>query len=685
MRCHCRVGGVGLRPDAPATRVLAFGAPACPERNVRRARAARRGGALRWRRTSRSTCSSTSRRRPRGPPPTSAITRARPSRFDADTHARAGGCRPGHDVSWPQCNDELPDESAFAIIGVNRGRPFSQNDCFVGQLEWAGRDGRLLPQHRQPRPGSSSSSGRADAAAPRHTGATRRRQHDCAYRVRLERRGRWLRPRARRLHRSRMDRCRRRSRSRPRHLVARRRDRQQLARRPTAERLGAAGRGRLPRVDGCRRSRLLLDAAALVARDAQHRRLRRLSRLARRRPQRGTRPRSMRATRRSPAASCAWSSGSRTASTPTCAANPPPASPVGASAHRPRELGLPASEGWRAIMRALAPGRDVPMPPLTRALRAASVAVLAAALLAAAFASPAAAATTPSNPTVAPPGGTTASVFTFSVSVVADNAVEVTAEVSDGTTVSLSHFSGSAPDGTYRGSVSLPAGTWTVTFVADGPGGGSNDDSIALPTPIIVLPGGPPPTPAPTPTATATPTPTPTSPPTPRPPTPTPRPATPGATPAPAPGDTPAPTDPGASPTAGGPARPPRPRAPCSRPRRARPTGRRPLIHRPRSSLRAASGTVVWGPGPGSSSGSRWPGRAPPSSACSTRDAGAWPARGWAPRPAHPACPRRSGPMSRSRAARAGRTGWRAPGCPPPRCRTSSSWRRPPCGPAPAG
>jgi hypothetical protein len=160
-----------------------------------------------------------------------------------------------------------------------------------------------------------------------------------------------------------------------------------------------------------------------------------------------------------------------------------------------------------------------------------------------ALASTVAAATVLSNPNVTPAVGMTATAFTFAVGVIASGPLAVTAEVSDGTTVQLAVVSGSATNCTYAGSASLPAGTWTVTFVADGQGTGGNDDAIDLPTPIVVTPGGPPP---PTPTATQTPTPTaiptPTATaratPTPRP-NPTPRPGTPGPTPTPAPGATP--------------------------------------------------------------------------------------------------------------------------------------------------
>ena len=61
----------------------------------------------------------------------------------------------GIDVSWPQCDDELPDSFGFAIVGVNRGRTFSENQCLEQQLEWAGRDADLYLNTGNPGPDHS--------------------------------------------------------------------------------------------------------------------------------------------------------------------------------------------------------------------------------------------------------------------------------------------------------------------------------------------------------------------------------------------------------------------------------------------------------------------------------------------------------------------------------------------------
>lgn len=43
----------------------------------------------------------------------------------------------GADVSWPQCGGTLPDNAAFAVVGVNGGTPRTGNPCLGMQLAWA--------------------------------------------------------------------------------------------------------------------------------------------------------------------------------------------------------------------------------------------------------------------------------------------------------------------------------------------------------------------------------------------------------------------------------------------------------------------------------------------------------------------------------------------------------------------
>ena len=49
----------------------------------------------------------------------------------------------GWDISWPQCtaagstSSRLPEGGAFSVVGLNRGRPFADNECFAEQWAWA--------------------------------------------------------------------------------------------------------------------------------------------------------------------------------------------------------------------------------------------------------------------------------------------------------------------------------------------------------------------------------------------------------------------------------------------------------------------------------------------------------------------------------------------------------------------
>jgi hypothetical protein len=51
--------------------------------------------------------------------------------------APEAGPEVGVDVSYPQCDTDLPDERAFAVVGVNGGIATIGNPCLAEQLEWS--------------------------------------------------------------------------------------------------------------------------------------------------------------------------------------------------------------------------------------------------------------------------------------------------------------------------------------------------------------------------------------------------------------------------------------------------------------------------------------------------------------------------------------------------------------------
>lgn len=68
---------------------------------------------------------------------------------------------PGHDISYPQCGKQVPDASAFQIVGVNSGKVFTANPCLgagdqPSQLEWAGREAAFYMNTGNPGPDLSS-------------------------------------------------------------------------------------------------------------------------------------------------------------------------------------------------------------------------------------------------------------------------------------------------------------------------------------------------------------------------------------------------------------------------------------------------------------------------------------------------------------------------------------------------
>ena len=51
----------------------------------------------------------------------------------------------GYDVSHPQCGTDLPDDAAFAVVGVNGGLATRANPCLAEQLEWAAGSSGTVP------------------------------------------------------------------------------------------------------------------------------------------------------------------------------------------------------------------------------------------------------------------------------------------------------------------------------------------------------------------------------------------------------------------------------------------------------------------------------------------------------------------------------------------------------------
>ena len=123
--------------------------------------------------------------------------------------------------------------------------------------------------------------------------------------------------------------------------------------------------------------------------------------------------------------------------------------------------------------------------------------------------------------TVTPTMGTTATLFQFSVHFVGtatDEAIAVSVSVAGGS-YALAKVSGTPRNGTWTRSMTLPAGSWTVTYHSTSTGG--TNPSFPVQGQVVVTAPTPPPTPsptiAPTPRPTATPGPGATARPTPRP------------------------------------------------------------------------------------------------------------------------------------------------------------------------
>ena len=63
----------------------------------------------------------------------------------------------GYDISYPQCGQSMSDAFVgFAIIGLNNGRPFTQNPCFASQWKWARTHGGVAVYVNLSDPGSGT-------------------------------------------------------------------------------------------------------------------------------------------------------------------------------------------------------------------------------------------------------------------------------------------------------------------------------------------------------------------------------------------------------------------------------------------------------------------------------------------------------------------------------------------------
>ena len=97
---------------------------------------------------------------------------------------RPGGGNPklrGYDISYPQCGGAYPTNVAFAIVGVNGGRVFSQNQCLADQLRWGG-DGAAEVYINTGNPGPEQSSfWPIGQTTPRVCSAANPDTADCAY------------------------------------------------------------------------------------------------------------------------------------------------------------------------------------------------------------------------------------------------------------------------------------------------------------------------------------------------------------------------------------------------------------------------------------------------------------------------------------------------------------------------
>jgi len=78
----------------------------------------------------------------------------------------------GYDISFPQCGGSYPSPpGAFAVVGVNDGRAFTDNPCLASEAAWAGRQLSLYINLNAPPAGSTQGrSGPAGTCVGNNTG-----------------------------------------------------------------------------------------------------------------------------------------------------------------------------------------------------------------------------------------------------------------------------------------------------------------------------------------------------------------------------------------------------------------------------------------------------------------------------------------------------------------------------------
>ncbi|MCZ2804371.1 hypothetical protein O2W18_04585 [Modestobacter sp. VKM Ac-2983] len=84
-----------------------------------------------------------------GTPAAGAAEEPTAERRSATAPSPTGQSPVGYDVSHPQCGQTLPDDAAFAVIGVNGGIATTENPCLADQWEWANDSSGAVPA--QPR------------------------------------------------------------------------------------------------------------------------------------------------------------------------------------------------------------------------------------------------------------------------------------------------------------------------------------------------------------------------------------------------------------------------------------------------------------------------------------------------------------------------------------------------------